>query len=91
MEIQSYHAMMACVAGGAGVAMIPASVLNQMSGKVRVQEHALPAEYRDTATWLMWRRDAFTPNVEALKYLIIEQFDDRPLNDELLHPLHAAE
>ncbi|WP_432413943.1 putrescine utilization regulator PtrR [Pantoea allii] len=91
MEIQSYHAMLACVAGGAGVAMIPASVLKQMPDRARVQVHSLPAEYRDTATWLMWRRDAFTPNVEALKYLIIEQFHDRPLNDELMHPLHAAE
>jgi DNA-binding transcriptional LysR family regulator len=91
MEIQSYHAMVACVAGGAGVAMIPASVLAQMPARARVQEHTLPPAYRDTATWLMWRRDAFTPNVEALKYLIIEMFDDRPLNDELLHPLQTAE
>lgn len=91
MEIQSYHAMVACVAGGAGVAMIPASVLAQMPARARVQEHALPPAYRDTATWLMWRRDAFTPNVEALNYLIIELFDDRPVNDELRHPLHAAE
>jgi DNA-binding transcriptional LysR family regulator len=91
MEIQSYHAMLACVAGGAGVAMIPASVLKQMADRTRVQAHTLPPAYRDTATWLMWRRDAFTPNVEALKYLIIEQFDDRPLNDELIYPLQAAE
>jgi DNA-binding transcriptional LysR family regulator len=83
--------MLACVAGGAGVAMIPASVLKQMPDRARVQVHSLPAEYRNTATWLMWRRDAFTPNVEALKYLIIEQFHDRPLNDELMHPLQAAE
>lgn len=91
MEIQSYHAMVACVAGGGGVAMIPASVLAQMPARARVQQHSLPPTWRDTATWLMWRRDAFTPNVEALKYLIIEMFDDRPLNDELLHPLQAAE
>ena len=91
MEIQSYHAMMACVAGGAGVAMIPESVLKQMPERARVQAHQLPAAYRDTATWLMWRRDAFTPNVEALKYLIIAMFDDRPQDDQLLHPLQLAE
>ncbi|MFS2224508.1 putrescine utilization regulator PtrR [Pantoea sp. B65] len=78
MEIQSYHAMMACVASGAGLAMIPCSVLAQMPGQERVRVHPLPPRYRDTATWLIWRRDAFTPNVEALKYLIIEQFDDKP-------------
>ncbi|MBP2167538.1 DNA-binding transcriptional LysR family regulator [Erwinia toletana] len=78
MEIQSYHAMMACVASGAGLAMIPWSVLSQMPDQQRVQVHPLPPQYRDSATWLIWRRDAFTPNVEALKYLIIEQFDDKP-------------
>ncbi len=86
MEIQSYHAMMACVASGAGVALIPESVLAQMPARERVQAHRLPDRFRDTATWLIWRRDAFTPNVEALKYLIIEQFDDNPINDELMHP-----
>ena len=91
MEIQSYHAMVACVAGGGGVAMLPASVLAQMPARERVQEHALPPLYRDTATWLMWRRDAFTPNVEALKYLIIDMFDDRPQHDGLLHPLPDSE
>jgi len=80
MEIQSYHGMMACVASGAGLAMIPLSVLRQMPGQERVKVHPLPPLYRDSATWLIWRRDAFTPNVEALKYLIIEQFDDKPEN-----------
>ncbi|QKJ87843.1 LysR family transcriptional regulator [Paramixta manurensis] len=91
MEIQSYHAMLACVASGAGLAMIPQSVLAQMPDRMRVQVHPLPPAFRDTATWLIWRRDAFTPNIEALKYLIIEQFDDRPEQDALLHPLTVTE
>lgn len=90
MEIQSYHAMLACVAGGAGVAVIPASVLGQMGERARVQSHTLPDAYQNTATWLMWRRDAFTPNVEALKYLIIDMFDDRPQNDELRFPVSST-
>ncbi|HAT23344.1 MAG TPA: LysR family transcriptional regulator, partial [Pantoea septica] len=32
-----------------------------------------------------------TSNVEALKYLIIDMFDDRPQDDQLLHPLQLAE
>lgn len=87
MEINSYHTMLACVAAGAGVATIPESVLKQMPDRSRVQTHPLPAEYREADTWLMWRRDAFTPNVEALKYLIIEMFDDRPQDDKLQHAL----
>lgn len=75
MEIQSYHAMLACVASGAGLALLPESVLDQMPAKDRIQRHPLPDEVREASTWLVWRRDAFTPNVEALKYLMIEQSD----------------
>lgn len=77
MEIQSWHAMLACVASGGGLALLPAAVLAQMPGHERVRQHPLPPEIRDTHTRLVWRRDAFTPNVEALKYLIIEQFDEK--------------
>ncbi|MEM6049343.1 LysR family transcriptional regulator [Erwinia sp. P7711] len=75
MEIQSYHAMLACVASGAGLALLPESVLDQMPAKDRIQRHPLPDEVREASTCLVWRRDAFTPNVEALKYLMIEQSD----------------
>lgn len=42
MEIHSYHAMIACVAGGAGLAITPASVLAQISDRTRIRTHALP-------------------------------------------------
>lgn len=70
MEIHSYHAMIACVAGGAGLAIIPASVLAQMSDRPRIRVHRLPEKYGAVSTCLIWRRDAFTPNVEALKSLM---------------------
>ncbi|AJI95249.1 bacterial regulatory helix-turn-helix, lysR family protein [Yersinia ruckeri] len=75
LEIQSYHAMLACVVSGAGLALIPHSVLALLPGHERVRVHQLPAELADTATWLIWRRDAFSPNVRALKQLIIEQIE----------------
>ncbi|RLM27266.1 LysR family transcriptional regulator [Brenneria alni] len=80
MEIQSYHTMLACVASGAGLALIPHSVLECLPANERVQVHELPPEIADTATWLIWRRDAFGPNVEALKKLIMAQFPDRDTN-----------
>ncbi|MFS7194359.1 LysR substrate-binding domain-containing protein [Rahnella inusitata] len=89
MEIQSYHSMMACVASGAGIAMVPRSVLEQLPGHERVQIHEIPDEFADTATWLIWRRDAFSPNVRALKEQIIVQNDGViPL---LKHPLSPEE
>ncbi len=77
MDIPSYHAMLACVASGGGIALLPEGVLTLLPGHERVRKHSLPAKFRDTDTRLVWRRDAFTPNVEALKYLIIEQFDNK--------------
>ncbi|KFD19837.1 LysR family transcriptional regulator [Tatumella ptyseos ATCC 33301] len=74
MEIHSYHAMIACVAGGAGLAIIPYSVLAQMSDRARIRVHHLPQKYSQVSTCLIWRRDAFTPNVEALKELMIRFF-----------------
>jgi len=89
LEIQSYHSMMACVASGAGIAMVPRSVLEQLPGHERVQIHEIPDEFADTATWLIWRRDAFSPNVRALKEQIIVQNDGViPL---LKHPLSPEE
>ncbi|MBV4365453.1 putrescine utilization regulator PtrR [Erwinia sp. BNK-24-b] len=76
MEIQSYHAMLACVASGAGLAILPESVLARIATPGQVQQYPLPEEISHTDTYLIWRRDAFTPNVKALKYLIIEQTPD---------------
>lgn len=90
-EIQSYHAMMACVAAGGGLAMMTSSVLALMPDRDRLRVHPLPPPLDQSSTWLIWRRHAFTANVEALKYLIIEQFDDKPENDELMHPLPTHE
>ncbi|MGE9552723.1 putrescine utilization regulator PtrR [Erwinia amylovora] len=83
MEIQSYHAMLACVASGAGLALLPESVLAQLPATEGIQRHEIPADVGETATFLVWRRDAFTPNVEALKYMIIKHIDDAPDQQEI--------
>lgn len=84
MEIQSYHAMLACVASGAGLAMIPYSVFNVLPGHQRVKVHTLPADIAETATWLLWRRDAFGANIRALKEMIIEQNETQDSGTETL-------
>ncbi|WP_034915963.1 LysR family transcriptional regulator [Erwinia sp. 9145] len=80
-EIQSYHTLLACVAGGAGLALLPESVLALMPTQARFKRHALPDDVSEATTRLIWRRDAFTPNVEALKYLIIAQRDNEPVSE----------
>ncbi|PIJ50580.1 LysR family transcriptional regulator [Erwinia sp. OLTSP20] len=74
MEIHSYHAMLACVASGAGLAIMPRSVLELLPGYQQIKIHRLADEFRHAPTLLIWRREAFTPNVQALKTLIIELF-----------------
>jgi DNA-binding transcriptional LysR family regulator len=90
MEIQSYHTMQACVASGAGIAVLPLAVLRQLPGQDQVSVHSLPAHIADAATWLIWRRDAFSPNVQALKQLIIEQADNLSARPALEHAKGAT-
>ncbi|SFN32037.1 DNA-binding transcriptional regulator, LysR family [Izhakiella capsodis] len=80
-EIHSYHALLAIVASGAGLAIIPTSVLQQLSGHERVKTHPLPDEMSHAQTWLIWRSEAFTPNVNALKYLIITLFGQQKCDE----------
>ncbi len=80
LEIQSYHTMLACVASGAGVAMLPLAVLRQLPDRQRVSVHELPAQTADVATWLIWRADAYSPNVAALKKMIMEHYPPVPGN-----------
>lgn len=54
MELHSYHAIVACVAAGTGIALMPESVLDTVraSGVVR---HALPKVLEVATTVLVWR------------------------------------
>ena len=72
MEIQSYHAMLACVAGGAGLAVIPQSLLSQLADRARVAVHQLPDSISQLHTGLIWRHEGESPNVRALSALMAE-------------------
>ncbi|MCX8956513.1 putrescine utilization regulator PtrR [Erwinia psidii] len=83
MAIQSYHAMLACVASGGGLALLPESVLAQLPAAGQVRRHTLPEAIACTTTYLVWRRDAFTPNIKALKYMIIDLMDGASPSGEI--------
>ncbi len=89
MEIQSYHAMLACVASGAGLAMIPHSVLSLLPGHERVRVHTCRRTW-PTPPRLLWRRDAFRPNVRALKELIIEQTETAAVDESTPNDLSGV-
>ena len=65
LDLGSYHAIVACVAAGTGVAIVPAQVLDHAIAGAAVQRHPLPARLRVNRTHLVWSGDA-SPALHAL-------------------------
>ncbi|EDU0567686.1 LysR family transcriptional regulator, partial [Salmonella enterica subsp. salamae] len=72
-EMESYHGMLACVIAGAGIALMPASMLNSMPGHHQVEAWPLAEKWRWLTTWLIWRRGAMTRQLEAFIELLNAQ------------------
>ncbi|TDG09675.1 LysR family transcriptional regulator [Paraburkholderia guartelaensis] len=71
LELGSYHAIVACVAAGAGVAVAPRSVLELQRGADEVTMHSL-GKLGQIDTLLAWRRGHFSPALGALKDALLE-------------------
>src|SRR3990172_2061839 len=56
MEFGSYHAIVLCVAAGAGIAIVPRSVLRVSLGQRDVKAYRLPEAVAKARTCLVWRR-----------------------------------
>jgi DNA-binding transcriptional LysR family regulator len=69
LELTSYHAIVACVASGTGIALLPESVLDTMP-QARVLRHAIPKAHAEITTPLVWRRNEVSPPVFALRTLV---------------------
>lgn len=71
-EMESYHGMLACVIAGAGLALMPRSMLESMPGSHQASAWPLPPDWRYLKTWLIWRRGAKTRQLEAFMGLLDE-------------------
>jgi DNA-binding transcriptional LysR family regulator len=69
LELASYHAIVACVTAGTGVALMPESVLDIMPD-ADVRRHAIPRAHGAITTPLVWRRGELSPSVLALRSLL---------------------
>ncbi len=69
LELGSYHAIVACVASGTGIALVPESVLDTMPD-TPVLRHAIPNAQANITTPLIWRHGEISPPVLALRTLI---------------------
>jgi DNA-binding transcriptional LysR family regulator len=65
-ELESYHGMLACVSAGAGLALLPASLLRSMPNGNAVMAHHLAASYRKVKIFLVWRRDLRSAAIRRL-------------------------
>ena len=67
MEFSSYHAIVACVAAGAGVALVPQSVIRVVAGVDEVAVNRLPRGVSKARTVLAWRRGHDSSALHALR------------------------
>jgi len=70
MEFQSYHAIIACVAAGSGIAVVPRSVIRMTSAGKEVNICPLPADVSKAKTQLVWRPGHHSNALETLKRLV---------------------
>jgi DNA-binding transcriptional LysR family regulator len=73
MEFQSYHAIIACVAGGSGIAVVPRAVLELTSARQKMSVNALPAGIAKTRTQLVWSAQHHSAALEAMKRLLAQK------------------
>jgi DNA-binding transcriptional LysR family regulator len=67
MEFHSYHAIVACVAAGAGVAIVPRSVIRAVYADKQVKLYPLPARIAKAKTLLIWRKGHRSAALDALR------------------------
>ncbi|WP_417583249.1 LysR substrate-binding domain-containing protein [Nitrincola sp.] len=67
LELASYHAIVACVAAGSGIAIVSRSVLKAMHAEKQVKVLPLPPEIATTRTHLIWRSGHHSVILESLK------------------------
>jgi DNA-binding transcriptional LysR family regulator len=70
LELGSYHAIVACVASGTGIALVPASVLATVQGAADVKQHRLPRDIAHVVTPLVWREGEQSPALRALREML---------------------
>jgi DNA-binding transcriptional LysR family regulator len=67
MELSSYHAIVACVAAGSGIALVPRSVLEVVRAGESVASFPLPERSRRAVTSLAWRKGEVSWSLKALQ------------------------
>jgi DNA-binding transcriptional LysR family regulator len=67
MEFSSYHAIVACVAAGAGIAIVPRSVIRVSVAASGVATYALPSAVSKARTFFVWRQGHQSIALDAMR------------------------
>ena len=67
MELASYHAIVACVAAGSGIAIVPQALLGTLRVENEVNISMLPQRFARASTCLVWREGHTSALLEALR------------------------
>ncbi len=70
LELASYHAIVACVASGTGIALVPSSVLRTINPKKAVKVHELPPKVSKSTTQLIRQRTNSSKALSAFVRLL---------------------
>lgn len=73
LELGSYHAIVACVAAGSGIAIVPRSVLKAVHAEKEVRAHSLPDKVAHAKTYLAWKPDNQGAALKALQEMLAMQ------------------
>jgi DNA-binding transcriptional LysR family regulator len=72
LELASYHAIVACVASGTGIGIVPRSVLETIRRDEGVAVYPLGKASAASTTVLAWRKGELSPPLKALQAAIAE-------------------
>ncbi|RQR25122.1 LysR family transcriptional regulator [Burkholderia sp. Bp9143] len=67
LELASYHAIVACVAAGSGIAIVPRSVLQAVHAESQVKVLPLPPNVARVRTYLVWTIGHHSVALDALR------------------------
>lgn len=67
LELGSYHAIVACVAAGSGMAIVPRSVLRVVHAENEVTAYPLPPQLATARTMLVWRKGHHSAALETMR------------------------
>jgi DNA-binding transcriptional LysR family regulator len=66
----SYHAIVACIAAGTGIGIMPRSILKAVHAEPSLQALPLPRRYAEVSTHLVWLPQQQSASTEALRQML---------------------